>query len=103
MESGTARDTDQKGPDMTATTAIQTSGRHPRPLVTLANLALAGAALTVSLIAITTDDHLDGAEADAADEPGLRTRPPDVDHGGARSQVGGTEHPGLARRADEDV
>jgi hypothetical protein len=55
MDSGTARDTDQKGPDMTATTAITTGGRHLRPLLPLANLALAGAALTVSLIAITTD------------------------------------------------
>jgi hypothetical protein len=42
---------------MTATTAITTGRRHPRPLLPLANLALAGAALTVSLIAITTDSQ----------------------------------------------
>jgi hypothetical protein len=65
MDSGTARETNQKGPDMTATTAITTGGRHPRPLVPLANLALAGAALTVSLIAITTDSQTP-AQAPAA-------------------------------------
>lgn len=42
---------------MTATTAITTAGRHPRPLLPFASLALAGAALTVSLIAITTDSQ----------------------------------------------
>ncbi len=42
---------------MTATTAITTGGRHQRPRLPLASLALAGAALTVSLIAITTDDE----------------------------------------------
>jgi hypothetical protein len=40
---------------MTATTAITTAGRHHRPLLPLASLVLAGAALTVSLIAISTD------------------------------------------------
>jgi hypothetical protein len=40
---------------MTAT-AITTGGRHHRPLLPLASLALAGAALTVSLVAISTDN-----------------------------------------------
>ncbi len=42
---------------MTATTAIAAGGRHQRPLLPLASLVLAGAALTVSLIALTTNDE----------------------------------------------
>jgi hypothetical protein len=42
---------------MTATAAITPGVRHRRALLPLANLALAGAALTVSLVAITIDDH----------------------------------------------
>src|SRR5262245_61084868 len=48
--------TDQKGPDMTATAAIPSGVRPRRALLPLASLALAGAALTVSLVAITADD-----------------------------------------------
>jgi hypothetical protein len=49
---------------MTATT-IKPGVRHPRPLLPFANLALAGAALTVSLVAITTDSQAP-AQAPAA-------------------------------------
>jgi hypothetical protein len=42
---------------MTATTAITTRGHRQRPLLPIASLALAGAALAVGLVAITTDDE----------------------------------------------
>jgi hypothetical protein len=50
---------------MTAITVPTAVRRQRRPLLPLANLALAGAALTVSLVAITTEDSTP-AQAPAA-------------------------------------
>lgn len=62
---------------MTATTATTTGVRHRRPLLPLANLALAGAALTVSVIAVTTDrDPASPNDVTSQDETPSPAQPP---------------------------
>lgn len=61
---------------MTTTTATTTGVRRRRPLLPLANLALAGAALTVSLVAITVDRGPASPNTVTAQVPTVAPAPP---------------------------